>query len=247
MSLNLLLIPLSVLAGILTILAPCTLPIIPAVLGAGSKSKKSLLTALTSLSVSILIFSIFIKSSAWFISLPSIYIRAFSFTLILYFALNFLIPGNRLLLSTKIAIASIGNKIFRASRKELSGGKSDSLISDILLGIALGPIFQSCSPIFALVLAVVIVNNFYYGLLLLLIYVFSLSITLYLLAQKGVDWLSSLSFMSNRKLSIVIGLLLAILAIFILFGWDKKIDKYLITLPTVQFFTRIEYDLLPNI
>jgi hypothetical protein len=53
--------------------------------------------------------------------------------------------------------------------------------------------------------------------------------------------------MSNRKLSIVIGLLLAILAIFILFGWDKKIDKYLITLPTVQFFTRIEYDLLPNI
>lgn len=243
---NLVLAPLSILAGVLTILAPCTLPIIPAVLGAGSRNKKSLVIVLFSLGLSMLVFTLLLQYSTWFLAWPKTTMRAISSFLILYFALSLLMPNSNLVIKSRQALSSIGNKLFKASNQHNSSLYKDGLFSDILLGLALGPIFTSCSPIFALVLATVLTTNFYYGLLLISIYIISLMITLYYIARMGLSIINSFNFVSNRVVSIFISILLIIVSVVILFGWDKKIDKILLKSSLVQFINKVEYNLLPN-
>ena len=69
------------LSGVLTVLAPCVLPLLPIILGASAEdgnNKKIPLVIIGSLSVSILIFSILLKASTVLIGVPPSFWKAFS-------------------------------------------------------------------------------------------------------------------------------------------------------------------------
>ena len=66
------LLPISFIAGVLTILAPCVLPLLPIIIG-GSLTEKSIkrpIIITVSLALSIVLFTLILKVSTAFITIP---------------------------------------------------------------------------------------------------------------------------------------------------------------------------------
>ena len=82
------------LAGILTALAPCVLPIIPVVIG-GSVSdndKKKPYIVVFSLFVSIIVFTLLLKGTTLLIDIPDLFWKILSGLFIILFGLTLLFP-----------------------------------------------------------------------------------------------------------------------------------------------------------
>lgn len=63
----------SFLAGVLTILAPCVLPVLPVILAGSLSEKKSWYPSVVtfSLAISVVLFTVLLKVSTLFIGIPS--------------------------------------------------------------------------------------------------------------------------------------------------------------------------------
>lgn len=88
------LIFISFIAGILTILAPCVLPVLPVIL-AGSVSEKKwwypyLITL--SLALSIVLFTVLLKASTIFIDIPSSFWKYVSGGILVFLGLVYIFP-----------------------------------------------------------------------------------------------------------------------------------------------------------
>lgn len=84
----------SFIAGILTILAPCVLPILPVIL-AGSVTEKKWwypYVVTLSLALSIVIFTVLLKASTLFIDIPSSFWKYLSGTILLVLGLVYIFP-----------------------------------------------------------------------------------------------------------------------------------------------------------
>ncbi len=74
-----------------------------------------------------------------------------------------------------------------------AGKKQDKTASAVLTGVALGPIFSSCSPTFAWVIAVVIPENSIVGIFYLFLYCLGLALALLAIVLFGQKFLSGSS------------------------------------------------------
>jgi len=222
------LIVFSFLAGVLTVLAPCILPLIPIVLGASSpglnegatKNIKRPLIVIASLIASIIFFSLLLRSTTALLGIPSAVWSIISGTIIIVFGINSLFPTlwERFLILTNLhLIANEG----MSNAQNHSGYKKD-----ILLGAALGPVFNSCSPTYALIIAVLLPASFTSGLLYLSAYSIGLGSILLLLVIFGQSLLSKIKWMSkpDSKFQKILGLLFIVLGVIILFGIEKDIQ-----------------------
>jgi cytochrome c-type biogenesis protein len=88
------LILLSFLAGVLTILAPCVLPVLPVVLAGSLTEKKSWYPYVVTLSlaVSIVLFTILLKASTLLIDIPSEFWQYLSSGILLVLGLIYVFP-----------------------------------------------------------------------------------------------------------------------------------------------------------
>ena len=156
----------SFLAGILTILAPCVLPVLPVVL-AGSLSERQkwypyLVTL--SLAVSVVLFTVLLKVSTLFIDIPQSFWKYLSGGTLLALGLIYVFPHAWTWIVGKLRFSrssesldraqDIGNPVFRA----------------IVTGAALGPVFSTCSPTYTLLLATVFPVSLVAGIGYTLIY-----------------------------------------------------------------------------
>ena len=169
-----LLIIISFFAGILTVLAPCVLPILP-VIFSGSASWASNSKAwriIISCLVSILVFTLLFRLSVEFINIdPKIWVY-FSSGIIVFYGLTLLFPSYR----DKISLFLFANK---PSTLTKNAWKHTWVWWDILLGISLGPLFSTCSPTYALLFSVVLPSSFLFGLICMIAYVLGFGIILY--------------------------------------------------------------------
>lgn len=85
---------LSFLAGILTVLAPCILPLLPVIIGssAGGRSQATPYVVIASLSVSILLFTYLLKASTLLIDIPSSFWAYFSGSILMLIGISFTFP-----------------------------------------------------------------------------------------------------------------------------------------------------------
>jgi cytochrome c-type biogenesis protein len=84
----------SFLAGILTVLAPCVLPVLPVIL-AGSISEKQKwypYIVTLSLALSVVLFTVLLKVSTAFIDIPSSFWKIFSGAILLALGLVYIFP-----------------------------------------------------------------------------------------------------------------------------------------------------------
>ena len=172
----------SFLAGVLTVLSPCVLPLLPVIVGgsiATGGSKRRAYTICLSLGASVVVFTLLLKASTAFIAIPQNFWEYFSGTVLVLFGLVMIFPR----LWDSIPLVNLLN---RSSNKALAVGyQRDSIWGDMLMGAALGPVFSSCSPTYFVVLATVLPASFAVGLADLLAYAVGLAGFLFIIAVAG--------------------------------------------------------------
>lgn len=216
----------SFIAGVLTVLAPCVLPLLPVIVG-GSLATGSYRRAYTiclSLGGSVILFTLLLKASTVFINIPQSFWEWFSGGILVLFGIVMLFPR----LWDNLGFVNVMN---RSSNKALAVGyQKDSLWGDMLMGAALGPVFSSCSPTYFVILATVLPASFAMGFADLLAYAIGLSGFLFLIAitgQKLVDKLG-VAIEPTGWFRRSLGILFLLVGILVFTGLEKKIETWLL-------------------
>lgn len=232
---------LSFVAGILTVLAPCILPLLPVVIGssASGRSRYTPYIVVGSLALSIIIFTFLLKVSTAFITVPPSVWSYISGGIILGFGLILLFPGiwERLPGVQKLAVDS--NQLLG------SGYQKKSVWGDIVIGAALGPVFSTCSPTYFVILASVLPASFLLGSLYLLAYVVGLSITLLGIGLLGDRLTAKMSKLSDSRgyFKRGLGLLFILVGVFVLSRYDKVLQTKILSTGFLDI-TKVEQTLL---
>ena len=237
------LIGLSLLAGIMTILAPCIFPLLPILIGSsadGSSNKNRAFTVIISLLVSITVLTILIHGTSNVLGLSQGLLRLVSAVIILFVGAVSLFPmwWNKLSLLLKFESSSNG-MLAKAMGKN---GRS----RDILTGAALGPVFSSCSPTYGLIIGTILPQSFLTGLVYLLWYIVGLGLMFTLIALLGQRFTSKLSWATdpNGWFKRAIGLLFVVIGVAILFNLDKSFEAWLLGF---DFYTNlVEFEINLN-
>lgn len=235
----------SFIAGLLTVLAPCVLPLLPVIIGGSvqdtrSKFKPYVITA--SLGASIVVFTLLLKVSTAFIDIPQSVWSYFSGVILIFFSLTMLSPSLWAKMTLKLNFEHASNSWLAKANKK------NSFVGDILMGAALGPVFSSCSPTYFIILATVLPQSFLTGLINLIAYALGLSIILLLIALLGQRFVGKVSGLSNPDgwFKKTIGVIFLLVGLSIMTGYDKKIEA--LVLDSVFFSAAgIEQKLLDSV
>lgn len=234
---------LSLIAGILTVLAPCILPLLPIVIGrsAQDENKWRPFVVSASLAVAVVVFTLLLKVSTALISVPPAAWSYISGGIIILFGLITVFPHQWERLSISLGFSSSSNQLLAKA------GQHQGLSGDILLGLALGPVFTSCSPTYFLILATVLPQSLARGTFYLVVYAIGLSATLLAIGLLGQRLAKRLNVLADPEgwFKKALGVLFILVGLFIISGYDKKIQTAVLD---GGFFdiTRVEQLLLQN-
>lgn len=220
------------MAGILTVLAPCILPMLPIVIGGSTiqsddKDKPSIrhpLTIIISLICSIIVFTLLLKASTALLGIPSAVWSIIAGGIVVLFGINLLFPilWERVMIAT--GLATLSNRLMGKSQT------NKGIKRDILLGSALGPVFNSCSPTYALIVAVILPASFINGFGYLVAYSVGLGIILLLIAIFGRAVVNKLKWASNPRgiFQKIIGVIFIVVGLAVMLGLDKVVQTFVL-------------------
>lgn len=145
---------LSFTAWMLSILAPCILPVLPVILGwtLGSQRWYKPLIIVWSAALFITLFTFLLRVSTSLINIPQWVWWTISGVIILMYGLTLAFPHKREELSFKLGLYKTNNLTVKAQEQWW-------MLWDIMLWASLWPIFASCSPTYALLLSTVFPNS----------------------------------------------------------------------------------------
>lgn len=213
---------LSLLAGVLTVLAPCTISLLPVIVGGSidASGYRRALTVTTSLGVSVIVFTLLLKVSSSFIAIPQEVWQWISGGIIFVLGLTLVFPQ----LWERWSFVGAVN---RSSNRLLAVGyqKRDA-VGDILMGAALGPVFSSCSPTYFLILASVLPRSLTEGMVYLLAYTAGLCGALLVATLTGQKLLGYFGVASDPhgRFKRGVGIIFLLLGVAIFTGYDKKLE-----------------------
>lgn len=174
----------AIVAGALTTLAPCVLPMLPVIVGGSlgpstraSRRRAYVITA--SLGASIAVFTLILKASTSLIGVPTEVWQWISGGLLIGLGIVSVFPGIWEQISARLSLQgrTTGGLVAARSKTGFTGA--------VLTGAALGPVFTSCSPMYGYVVVTVLPAEIGRGLLLLAGYIVGLCGTLLLVALLG--------------------------------------------------------------
>ncbi len=218
---------LSFLAGVLTVLSPCVLPLLPVVIAGSNetKDKKAPYAIIASLLVSVFVFTLLLKGTTAFIDIPDDVWFVISGVIVTVVGLSFLFPTLWEKLANKLQLTTLGTKIGSSASHT-----KHPLKKQFLLGLSLGPVFTSCSPTYGIILATILPVSFFQGFVYLLFYVLGLSFVLLLIAVGGQNVAKKLQFASDpsgvfRK---VLAIILIVTGLLLATGVMKRAETWLV-------------------
>ncbi len=239
----------AILAGIFTVLAPCILPLLPIVVGASETGEKRIsrraVTVIGSLSLSIIVFTLLLKTTTLFISIPQVFWSSLSGLIIIFVGLMITFP----LLWAKIPFVQ---KLSTASNKTVGTGyQKKSYKGDMLMGLALGPVFTTCSPTYLFIIATTLPASFIVGFIYLLGFTFGLALALLVVAYFGQRLVGVLSshLQVTGTVKQIFGIIITLVGILILTGYDKKIEAFILDsgyVATIQIEDTLLEKFAPN-
>lgn len=223
---------LSFIAGVLTVAAPCVLPLLPVIVGGSlinneqHKNRQWLrpLVIATSLAVSVVVFTLLLKATTTLLGVPQSVWQVISGVIVILLGLYYVWPDLWEKGSSKFGLFNKSNKVLgKAIQKQ-------GLFGAVLIGAALGPVFSSCSPTYALIVATILPASFIKGLVYLIAYALGMSAMLLLVAYLGQAFVAKVSWLSNpdgwfKKL---IGALFILVGLGVIFGIDKEIQAFVL-------------------
>ena len=232
----------SFIGGILTVLAPCILPLLPVIVGGslsdGHIRKKKAFTIIASLGVSVIVFTLLLKASTLFIDIPEYTWKLISGGIVILLGIITVFPG--LWENKFLARMSAKSNILLGK-----GDQKNSFWGDVIVGGALGPVFSTCSPTYFIVLATVLPVSPLLGMIYLLAYVVGLCLSLLLVTFIGQKIMAKLNIAADPRgmFKRILGVLFILVGVAILSGYDKKFQ---VAILNSGFFdvTKIEQSLL---
>jgi len=230
-------------AGLLTVLAPCTLPLLPVIIGgsvSGARNSRRALVISASLGASVFLFTLLLKASTLFINVPQSFWQIVSGGLLIIFGLVTLFPS----LWDRFGFANTIN--MQGNRLLAQGYTRQNIVGDIIMGAALGPVFSSCSPTYFIVLATVLPVHPFEGVVYLLAYCVGLILSLLavsVLGQRVVAWLGIVSD-PRGWFKRTIGALFLLIGIIIAAGYSASLESTILSHAGIFDVTQIEQHLL---
>lgn len=217
---------LSLIAGVLTILSPCVLPMLPVIVGGSltNQNKWRPVIITISLAVSLVLFALLLKASTLLINVPRSFWQTISGVIILFFGLITLYPQIWEQITIKLGFTNTSNTLLSRI------GQRQDWLGSVLIGVALGPVFSSCSPTYSIVIATVLPESFIVGLLNLILYAVGLAGTLMLIAVFGQRIISRVKWAANPEGNFrkILGIIFIVIGMAIILGIDKRIETWFI-------------------
>ena len=214
----------SILAGILTVLAPCILPLLPIVIGSSTDGDKHIskrsITVIGSLSVSVIIFTLLLKASTLLIAVPQSFWNTLSGSILILVGGAIALPSLWSQFTVLQRITNTANEIMGIGRQK------NSYIGDMLTGAALGPVFTTCSPTYVYIIATILPVGIIEGFVYLLGFTIGLAFSLLLIAFYGGVLVKRITSHMTAATNIkrAFGVLIILVGIAVMSGYDKKIE-----------------------
>jgi len=246
----------ALVAGALTTLAPCVLPLLPVIVGGAAASdlagstagstagaaaggaasptvrtqvrwvtrNRRALVITASLGASITLFTLILKVTTALLVIDPRTWSILSGVILVLLGIAGAFPDLWERLSAALSLQGRSDARLRAARAR--GG----LAGDILTGAALGPVFSSCSPLYAYVVVTVLPARFGYGLTLLAAYVLGLCVTLLAIALLGRRLIARLGWAADPhgRFRRILGLVFILVGIGIALGWDRSLQTWIL-------------------
>lgn len=216
-------------AGVLTTLAPCVLPLLPVIVGgslgeANRVSRRRAYLIVASLGVSVTVFTLLLRATTALIDVPTSVWQWVSGGILIALGIVSVFPSLWDQVAMRLALQTRSQKSLIAARKK------EGAFGAVLTGSALGPVFTSCSPLYGYVIVTVLPASFWNGMGLLLAYVIGLCGALLLIALLGQRILGKIRWISDpdggfRK---VLGLVFVLVGLAVILGLDKELQTWII-------------------
>lgn len=143
----------ALLAGALSVLAPCVVGLLPILIGRsvapGSRMHSAVLV-IAGLCGSIFVFTMLFRATTLLVDVPQRVWQYVAGAILVGFGVVSLLPQLWDRVSARLRLAEVGDRGARF------GIGRQSRVGDVVLGASLGPAFSACSPTYALIVAVIL-------------------------------------------------------------------------------------------
>jgi len=219
----------ALVAGVLTTLAPCVLPLLPVIVGGsidrtGRDARRRAIVITSSLGVSVVLFTLILKASTALIGIPTEVWQWVSGVLLIALGTISVFPSLWEAVSMRLSLQS------RSTQRLADARQRQGASGAVLTGAALGPVFTSCSPLYGYVIVTVLPASFARGFTMLIAYTIGLCGTLLVIALLGqraigkARWAADPHGWFRRGL----GILFIFVGIAVIAGWDKDLQTWVI-------------------
>jgi cytochrome c biogenesis protein CcdA/thiol-disulfide isomerase/thioredoxin len=214
----------SLLSGLVTVLSPCVLPVLPIVLSSSaSKGKKRPLGVITGLIISFSIFTLAISQIVKLLGLSASTLRYIAIAVLGLLGLSMIIPKFNQWIEK--ALSFIPN-IAGNNRKEGSG-----FLPGFITGLSLGLVWAPCAgPILASVTALAATSQVSFAAVIVVIsYAIGSGIPLLAIAYGGRSLIQKVPFLSKNlgKVQKVFGVIMILTAVLIALNIDVLVTSWL--------------------
>ena len=218
------------LAGIITILSPCILPILPIVLsgsvGSGKRKPQGIVTGFV---LSFTFFTLFLSALVKATGISADALRGFSIVIILLFGISLLLPQFQVLMEKMFS--KFSNK-FAVTRSASSGQARQGFGGGVWVGLSLGLIWTPCvGPIIASVITLAATSQVNFAAFFItLAYSLGTAIPMLAIMYGGRGLLQKVPWLlpNTEKIQKAFGILMIITAIGIFFNVDRKFQTYIL-------------------
>jgi cytochrome c biogenesis protein CcdA len=225
------------IAGILTTLAPCVLPLLPVIVGGSigkpsAEARKRAYLIAASLGASVIVFTLLLRATTALIDIPALTWQLVSGIILIGLGMVSIFPKLWDAFSAKLSLQRRSNKQLVAARER--GGTAGA----ILTGAALGPVFTSCSPLYLYVIVAVLPASFAEGVVLLLAYAIGLCGTLLLVSLLGQKVIGKARWIANPdgNFKRVLGIIFILVGVAVILGLDKDLQFWILEYSPIRLW-----------
>jgi cytochrome c biogenesis protein CcdA len=218
----------SFMAGVLSTLSPCVLPILPIIIASSMQYKiKGLLLLVLGLSVSFALTGTFITYATMLFDFNIIYIKYFSALLLLIFGLIIVIEK----LNEKFVL--IMSRITSKGNEKIAKYQPNNAKGQFILGLLLGFVWTPCvgATLGTAISFAIQGENLLYAFFTMVIFSIGAGLPLLIIGFFSSKVVGKYNLNKNaHKAKKVLGYILIILSILILTGLDKSVETFLVEL-----------------
>lgn len=210
------------LSGIITILSPCILPILPIVLSGSIGGRSKPFGVVTGFIASFTLFTLLLSSIVQLLNIPPERVRIFAVIIIISFGIVLVIP------KVQLQFEIIISKFIKVKNKKQKSG----FIGGFIVGTSLGIVWTPCvGPIMASVVSLAISQQVDGGaVIIILAYSLGTSIPMFGIMVGSRNLLNRFPKITNNtaKLQRIFGLVMITVGILIAVGLDRKFQAFIL-------------------